>query len=134
MSVKHQISNELQLIITTVSGNAVDKALIAAMETYQNDIRSKSDYIKYDEVLDLSTLTKIELTSTGIKAIAQIASKNDQPAFKTKLALIVKSRLAFGLARMYQAYRDLNSGANKELRIFYKNHDAFEWVEHDYFT
>ena len=131
MPVNHQINNELQLIITTVTGKAVDEELIIAMEKYQRDIRSKSDYTIYNEVLDFSKLTKIKLTNGGIKTIAKMASINDQAAVKTKLALIVKSSFAFGLARMYQIYRGLNPKANKEVRIFKKGHDAFEWIEHN---
>jgi len=133
MPVKHQIDNDLQLIITTVTGEAVDEELIAAMEKYQRDIRSKSDYNKYNEILDFSKLTSIGLTNGGIKAIAQIASATDQTDVKTKLALIVKSPLAFGLARMYQTYRSLNPRANKESRVFNRSHDAFEWLEHNHF-
>jgi hypothetical protein len=131
MPVNHQINHELQLIITTVTGKAVDEELIKAMEKYQRDIRSKSEYIIYNEVLDFSESTKIKLTNGGIKTIAKIASTNDHAAVKTKLALIVKSPFVFGLARMYQIYRGLNPKANKEVRIFNRNHDAFEWIEHN---
>lgn len=127
MPSQHVIDESLRLITTAWSGVAVDNELIDALKKYQREIRSR--YNSYNEILDLRQVTSFELTSRGIKALAQIASHADAPDVRTKLAIIVDTNLAFGLGRMYEAYRHSVPGSAKEVRIFRNCLDAFEWIE-----
>jgi hypothetical protein len=63
-------------------------------------------------------LLSIKITTKGIKKIGTIASRTDQNKPNRKLALIVNSNLAFGLARMYIAYRSFSKNANKDIHVF----------------
>lgn len=129
MSIRHHVDDKKRLIITIVKGKASDNDFIEALNKYQADFKSKPEYSIYNEVVDFSNLTDISLTSNGLRSIALVAKKTDQPEHKTKLALIVTSSLAFGLARMYQACRSLDAAGNKEVGVFKASCDAFEWVE-----
>jgi len=128
MPAKHHINNASQLLITTWEGEAVDVDFIEAIKKYQKDIQSNSDYHHFNEIVDLTRITGIKLTTNGIKHISSIASSSDQNRANTKLALIVSSNLAFGLARMYEAYRSMSRNINKEIRVFKNEDDAFVWI------
>jgi len=128
MPAKHHIDNTSQLLITTWEGEAVDIDFIEAIKKYQKDIQSNSDYHHFNEIVDLTRITGIKLTTNGIKHISSIASSSDKNRANTKLALIVSSNLAFGLARMYEAYRSMSKNINKEIRVFKNKDDAFMWI------
>ena len=129
MPAKHHIDNKAKLIITTWEGEAIDIEFIEAIKKYQKDIHSNPDYLCYNEIVNFSKVKGIKLTTEGIINIGQIASRTDQNGVNRKLALIVSSNLAFGLARMYETYRNFAKNANKEIRVFKNENDAWEWIQ-----
>ncbi len=129
MPAKHYIDNKRQLIITSWEGTAHDAEFIKAIKKYQNDIQNKSEYINYNEIVNLSEVTSFKLSTEGIKNIGQIASSTDKSDGNRKLAIIVSSNLAYGLARMYEAYRSFSKKSKKEIRIFKKEKDAVAWIQ-----
>ncbi len=129
MPANHHIDNEAKLIITTWEGEARDIEFIEALRKYQSDIQNHPDYIYYNEVVDFTKVGAVKLTTEGIKNIGVIASTTDNNEINRKLAIIVSSSLAYGLARMYEAYRSFSKNAHKEIRIFKTEKDAFEWVK-----
>lgn len=131
MPAKHHIDSTSRLLITTWEGEAVDVDFIEAIKKYQQDIQCNSDYSNFNEIVDLTRITGIKLTTNGIKHMSSIASNTDQNRTNTKLALIVSSNLAFGLARMYEAYRSMSKNSNKEIRVFKNETDAFTWINEE---
>ncbi len=128
MPAHHVIDNRNKLIVTTWDGDVVDIDLIEALTKYQQDIQGHPQYLGYNEIVDFSEVGKIKVTTEGIKNIGRIASTTDQNGIDRKLAFIVGSDLAFGLARMYEVYRGFTRKTNKEVRTFKNKHDAYEWV------
>ena len=129
MPAKHHIENKAQLIITRWSGEAIDIDFIEAIKKYQRDIQTHPDYINYNEVVDLSKVTNIKLTTAGLKNIGKVASRTDQAENKRKLAFIVSSNKAFFFARMYAMFRSLFRNSNKDIRVFNNESEAFKWVK-----
>ena len=131
MPANHHIDSNNQLIITTWEGIACDIEFIEAIKHYQNNIQNRPDCINYNEVVDLRKVTSLKLTTEGIKTIGSIASNTDSKELNKKIALIVSSNLAFGLARMYEAYRSFSNTSNKQIRVFKNASDAFLWVKNN---
>ena len=129
MPANHYIDNDRQLIITTWEGKVHDVAFIEAIKKYQKDIQNHPDYIHFNEVVNLSGVTGYKITTEGIKTISQIASSTDKTKINRKLAIIVSTPVAYGLARMYKAYRDFSKNSQKEINIFKNEQDAFEWIQ-----
>jgi hypothetical protein len=129
MPAKHHIDNNAKLIITTWEGEAVDIELIETIKKYQNTIQLQPEYVDYNEVVDFSKVTNVKLTTEGIREISKIAVKTDHVDIKTKLAIIVSSPLVYGLARMYEIYRNLAPNPNKEIKVFNEMSDAYSWIE-----
>ncbi len=130
MPVEHQIDETNRLIVTTWTGRLTDGEMIQVYQDYLNNIKTLPRYIPYNEIADFSKTSDVRLTVDGIKKMGEIASTADREDVKTKLAIIVNSNLAFGLARMYQVYRSFSPNANKETRVFKKEGDALEWINH----
>ena len=129
MPAKHNIDSKNKLITTTWSGEASDDELIDAITKYQREIKGNPDCLVYNEIVDFSRVKGLKITTKGITRIGQIAVKTDQLDIETKLAIIVSSSLAYGLARMYAIYRNFTPNNNKQIRIFKKMRDAHEWIE-----
>lgn len=128
MPAKHHIDNNAKLIITIWDGEAVDIDFIEAIKKYQRNIQTHLDYISYNEMVDLSRVTNIKLTTTGLKNIGKIASRTDQDTNKRKLAFIVSSNKAFFFVRMYAAFRSFFRNSNKDIRVFTNESEALEWL------
>lgn len=128
MPALHKIDNDVKLITTIWSGQAVDNELIDALTKYQQDIKSQPDYRSYNEIVDFSKASDFKLSTAGIRRLVQIAADSDVQGVKTKLAIIVSLPIAYGLARMYETYRSLAPSADKEVRIFRNYSEALEWI------
>ena len=128
MPVRHDIDTSNQLIITYWSGEASDSSFIDALTSYQQEIKGNRDYQLFNELLDFRHITEFHLSTKGIVELSKIAQRSDQPEAETKLAIVVASTLAFGLAQMYITYRNLVPNSNKKLRVFKTYDDAFVWL------
>ena len=131
MPANHKIDNSNKLIITTWEGEAHDNEFIEAIKKYQKEIQNHPDYINYNEIVNLSEVTKINISTEGIKTIGSIASSTDKYEINAKLAIIVNSTLAFGLARMYEVYRGFSKKSLKKIRIFKNEIKALEWIKNN---
>jgi hypothetical protein len=130
MPAQHKIDSDIKLIYTIWSGEATDSDLIDALTKYQ-DIRSQADYCRYNEIVDFSNATDFKLSSAGLRRLVHMASNSAVQGVKTKLAIIVSAPVAYGLARMYEAYRTLVPSVSKEVHVF-KNYDnALQWISGD---
>jgi hypothetical protein len=129
MPAHHAIDNDKKLITTTWTGEAVDNELIDALTKYQVDIRSRPEYHTYNDIVDFSTVNSFRLSTEGIVKLAQIAAKTDVLGIRTKLAIIVKKPIAYGLGRMYETYRSIIPSGLKEVHVFMKHGDALAWIE-----
>ncbi len=128
MAVNHEIDQTNQLIITTWTGEASDNEFIDALTRYQHDIKGSSDYQSFNELLDFSQISEMNLTTKGLITLGIIARKTDNEHVKSRLAIVVNSTLSFGLAQMYITYRNLDPSSHKELNVFKNKADALSWL------
>jgi hypothetical protein len=129
MPAEHKIDTNIRCIITTWSGEAADRALIEALAVYQRTIKSRPEYATFDEIVDFSNASNYDLSVSGIQRLVELGSTTDAPGTRTKMAIVVTTPVAYGLARMYQAYRGFMPHGSKVLRVFRTNEDARNWVE-----
>jgi hypothetical protein len=50
--------------------------------------------------------------------LAEISAEADDPAREGKFAIVAPSPIAFGMARMYQAFRESSQSGNKRVEVF----------------
>lgn len=128
MPVSHEIDHINQRIVTQWLGHVTDHEMIQAYQEYLKNIKTLRQYIAFDEVVDFSQAGEFKLTVEGIKKLGELASSQDRQDITTRLAIIVHSKLAFGLARMYLTYRSFSPSAHKETRVFKQQQAALEWL------
>ena len=107
---------------------ARDAEVIDALHKYHRNITSQPAYRAYNELVDFTQASELQLTAHCIVELSRMASKTDSHGVKTKLAIVVSSNLGYGLGRMYQTYRNMMPGTKKELGVFRNLRDALEWI------
>lgn len=128
MPANHYIDNEAKLITTTWEGEAVDSEFVEALKKYQKEVQNKPEHLDYNEIVNLTKMSRIKLSVRGLIKIGSIASSTDQYRTRTKLALVVNSDLAFNFAKLYATYRNYGKNNKKSLRIFKSESDALDWM------
>ena len=74
-------------------------------------------------------MERIELPSTQrVADLAELSARMDAPQVNSKLAIVAVDPRAFGLARMFQIYRELNERSNKQVAVFHRLDDALAWL------
>jgi hypothetical protein len=96
---------------------------------YQREVWSNPDVDGYNELMDMTDVTKIDLPSHGnIQQLAEFAADMDNPFTPSKCAIVAPGDEAFGVGRMYQTYRDLAAGGTKTVGVFRSQTEAFNFL------
>jgi hypothetical protein len=91
---------------------------------YQGDVWSRADLAGYDELFDLSEVTELEKPEVyRIQKLAELASQTVSGP-EGNIALVAPGDQLYGLARMYQTYRNMTASRPKEIGVFRTRGDA----------
>ena len=83
----------------------------------------------YDELVDMSEVEQIALPSVGrVRTLARLSATMDPSSPSSKLAIVAPEDLAFGLGRVYEAYRELNAQSTKRVGVFRSLADALTFL------
>jgi hypothetical protein len=113
--ITHRVDHERRLVTAWPHGVMTDDDVSA----YPRSVRSRADVAGYDELIDMRDVAQIALPS-GHRAreLAQTSAAMDDRARPSKLAIIATQEVAFGLGRMYEAYRSLDARSTKQVAVF----------------
>jgi hypothetical protein len=121
----YRIDHKQRLVHVTAHGVITADALFA----YQKAAWSDPAIAEYDELADMSGVEDVEAPSpSNVSALAGFSARMDASAKPTKLAIVARDDLLFGLGRMYQAYREMKPGSNKEVAVFRSMPEALAWL------
>ena len=96
---------------------------------YQHEVWSNPEVDGYNELLDFTDVTKIDLPSgEKIQELAELASDMDNPFTPSKFAIVAPGDEAFGVGRMYQTYRGLMAKGTKTVGVFRSQAEAFDFL------
>jgi hypothetical protein len=96
---------------------------------YQREAWSRAEVKGYDELVDMTGVeTIVEPSSDNMRRLAAMSAQTDPPSGGTRFAIVSSQDLAFGLGRMYEAYRALNPRSTKEIAVFRSREDALRWL------
>ena len=110
---------------------AEGRGLVTSEEVfrYQLDVWSRPDVGGFNELVDMSAATELrEGPPDRVRALAKLSASMDDPARKSKMAIVAPQDLAFGIARMYQAHRELNEMSTKKVGVFRDRESAYRWL------
>lgn len=124
MPITFSIDSRRRMVWATASGLLTDRDVLA----YQMAAWEQADTVGFDEVVDLTAVTQLEMVSPEkLAELARRASQSDSAQNPSKLAIVGTTDLHFGVGRMYQTHRSLVPG-NKEVRVFRKREEALTWL------
>ena len=96
---------------------------LADLLAHQEKLLADPDFSPdFSQLWDLTNITEVELTSKDVHRLAQRSIFSPD----SRRAILVSRDLVFGLARMFEIYRDI-LGENG-IRVFRNLDDALEWV------
>jgi hypothetical protein len=119
MPAFYKIAKERRVVLSTASGVfALGDAL-----AHQDQILADPEFDpRYSQLLDLTHVTKIELSTEDVRKLAERA------VFwpTASRAILVTNELGHGLARLFKMLRE--DAGEKGIRIFRNLDDALEWI------
>jgi len=132
MLVSHRIDNENKVIITTFAPEeATLKLFIQAFSNYQEELQFLPEYQEYHELVDFRPILSINVIAAELKEFSNLTLATDHRQSVTKLALLVDSKPAYTLARVYQMLRNFSPGSKKQVKVFRGMDEAYEWLCQD---
>ena len=129
MPIVYRVDHEARVVVTAGLGIMTDGDVFG----YQRDAWSRADVAGYNELIAMTQVTQIALPSADrVKDLANLSAGMDDTGTKSRLAVVASENLAFGLGRMYQAYRELDRRSTKEVGIFRTMEEALAFLKLDH--
>ena len=122
MPIRYEIDEARGLVVTTIEGPlSVDELRLHGKAIADDPRRDRP----LDEIVDLTRAEGGTVPTRAIRDLAQFLRDQDRNTPGTKLAFVAPSDAAFGLARMFEVYRDHPSF---EIRVFRDLAGALGWL------
>jgi hypothetical protein len=132
MLVSHRLDHDKKIIITTFAPEEATLALfLDAFSKYQEELKYLPDYQSYNELVDFRPITSINISAAELKKFGNFTLAADNREHVTRLALIVDSKPAFTLAKVYETFRNLSPSSKKQVRVFRDMDEAMVWLATD---
>jgi len=123
--IDYQIDHDRRMVIA----EGRDTVTPDDVFTYQRDVWSRPDVRGYDELIDMNTSEAIVGgPRPRMRELADLSAASDLPDRWSRVAIVAGSDLAFGIARQYQAYRQLHERTHREVAVFRRRVAAVEWL------
>ena len=119
MAKFYEIDKERRLITSTASGVITLREVWAHQEKLGKDPDFDASFA---QLLDVTQVTKLEIGSEDVRRIAESDSFSPNP----RLAIVATSSLVFGMARMFQIFREMKG--EEKTRVFRDRDEALAWV------
>lgn len=119
------IDRERRRVVTAWGTLVTDASLL----DYQKTVWDDADIHGFDELIDFRALETIQVTTDGLEAVAHLAAGMDGAVGQGRFAIVVGDTLSYGLSRMYEAFRELDANATRQVMIFRQMDDALAWLD-----
>lgn len=125
MPIVYRVDHDARVVVAAGVGVFSDSDVFG----YQREVWSRKDVAGYNELVDMTRVTHIALPSADrVKDLASLSAGMDPPESKSRMAVVASENLAFGLGRMFQAYRELDRRNTKEVGIFRTMEEALAFL------
>jgi hypothetical protein len=124
MPIVYSIDPSRNRVTLTYTGTITDRELF---DVFDRLYRDPAHRIGMDELSDLRAVHNVTVTSVGLQALADQASRSlDQARQTWRVAVVAPQDVAFGLARMYGLFRE---DSPELVRVFRDLASAEEWLD-----
>ncbi|HEX4825372.1 MAG TPA: hypothetical protein VFV19_13800 [Candidatus Polarisedimenticolaceae bacterium] len=129
MALVYRIDRNAKLVVAAGYGTLTDADLFR----YERETGARSDMIGYDELIDVSSVTDIDVASEErMENLAAEAAARDAFHGPAKLAIVAPGEFAFGLGRIFQIHRRVEPGSTKNVGVFRTMDAALEFLGIDH--
>jgi hypothetical protein len=115
MPIVYDIDLARRLVTAKGHGKISEQDMFA----YQQDVWSRPEVAGFNELIDMSA---VEIgnppPAEDLRQLAAFSAAMDPTEPKSKFAIVAPQLLAFGLGRMYEAYRAMDPRSTKEVGVF----------------
>ncbi|MFI5278984.1 MAG: hypothetical protein ACHQU1_00705 [Gemmatimonadales bacterium] len=116
---------ERKLVIARATGMLTGEDVAG----YQAEVWARPDVAGFDELIDMSGAAGVALANPAeMRQVAARAAAMDVPTVKPKLAIVAPQDSVYGLARMYEAYRNMSGGGGKTVAVFRTLEEGLEFL------
>src|SRR5262245_35435913 len=128
MPISYDIDHTRKLVLATLTGLVTD----AEVFNYQHAVWSQPEVAGYDELIYASGVSFFERTSGNrVHQLAAESARMDAPPFPARLAIVATGTAQYGMARMYQTYRELETKGTKAISVFRTMDEALAWLANE---
>jgi hypothetical protein len=127
MPIDYFIDHARRLVVARGRGVFADAEVFG----YQREVWSQPEVAGYDELVDMTSVEKIEVPAPAgprLLQLACLAASQDSPAGAGKFAIVAPGSFAYGLGREYQIYRELNAQSKKQVGVFRTMAEALQFL------
>ena len=115
MPIEYRIDHERRLVMAKGTGTFTSEDVFG----YQRDVWSRPDVAGYDELVDMSQVESIAQPSADrVRELAKLSAGMDARSPASRFVIVAPAELAYGLGRMYEAYRNLDDRSTKKVSVF----------------
>ena len=122
MPVTHRVDPERKLLVTTFEGTVTGDELLRHAQAMASEPRRESPT---RELVDLTQADGGAVASKTIRDVARLFRELYRDTPSGRVAFVAPTDAGFGLARMFQHYRDQ---PDVEIRVFRKSDEALRWL------
>jgi hypothetical protein len=128
MPFVYRVDHEARVVLVVGRGVITDSDVFG----YQKEVWSRPDVVGFDELVDMSLVTEIIVPSGDrVRDLATLSATMDDKNTKSRFAIVAPADVAFGLGRMYQAYRTLDRRSTKEVGVFRTMREALAFLRRE---
>jgi hypothetical protein len=128
MPLAYRIEHEKRLIVAAGYGILTDDDVFG----HEREISARADTVGYDELIDVTHVTRIALPSPErVRDLAAEAAAKDESRGSSKIAIVAPGDFAYGLGRMFQTRRALDSRSKTAVGVFRTMAEALAFLEID---
>ena len=126
MSIEYHIDHGRRLVLASASGMLTPEDLF----NYQRIVWSLPEVRGFNELVDMRKVEEIlSPTFEHISELAKLSANMDDNTIATKFAIVASDTFAYGMGRLYEAFRNVNPRSTKKVRVFRSMQEAIDWIE-----
>src|SRR5262249_30118487 len=128
MPIVFRVNHDARVVVASAYGVLTDTEVFR----YQREVWSRTDVAGFDELMDMTRVTRVELPSADrVRELAKLAAEMDSTTSRSRFAIVASADFAFGIGRMFQAHRHLEENGTKEVGVFRTMQEALAFLRVD---
>jgi hypothetical protein len=115
LPIQYRVDAGRRLIVSRAAGTLTDGEVFA----HQAEIASRAELAGFDELIDMSSVERIDLPSIDrVRALATHSAATEPGPGVSRIAVVAPDDLSYGLGRMYQTYRHGDPSNVRHVGVF----------------